>query len=260
MRSAVTSRATVLATRRRRQGLPLHDQPRRRDGRRRRDGVPRGRRGREHGVLPVPPDLPLPSRRPSRFLISEALRGEGAILRLPDGTRVHGAATIRDGELAPRDIVARAIDFEMKQSRRRTTCSSTSRTRAPTSSASASRTSTSDACASASTSRQQPIPVVPAAHYMCGGVHDRPRRAHDDPAASGRSASRACTGLHGANRLASNSLLEGLVFGHRALRSAREDVESAGGAPPDVPDWDPGRAIRATRASSSRRTGTSSAA
>ncbi len=59
-RTRFVARATVLATRRRRQGLPLHDEPRRRDRRRRRDGLPRGRDDREHGVLPVPPDVPLP--------------------------------------------------------------------------------------------------------------------------------------------------------------------------------------------------------
>ena len=74
------ARATVLATRRRRQGLPLHDEPRRRDRRRRRDGVPRGRRDREHGVLPVPPDVPLSPAGARASCISEALRGEGAVL------------------------------------------------------------------------------------------------------------------------------------------------------------------------------------
>jgi L-aspartate oxidase len=85
-----------------------------------------------------------------------------------------------------------------------------------------------------------PIPVVPAAHYVCGGVCTDLRAQTTLPGllAAGEV---ACTGLHGANRLASNSLLEGLVFGHRAAATARDIALS--GKPPNVPDWDPGRAV-----------------
>src|SRR5207249_11289919 len=85
------------------------------------------------------------------------------------------------------------------------------------------------------------IPVVPAAHYVCGGVCTdlQGRTTLPGLLAAGEV---ACTGLHGANRLASNSLLEGLVFGRRAADAARgifaESVRS-----PSVPDWGPGRAV-----------------
>ena len=84
---------------------------------------------------------------------------------------------------------------------------------------------------------RQPIPVVPAAHYMCGGVvtDEQGRTDIDRLYASGEV---ACTGLHGANRLASNSLLEALVFSDRVLRSASERVSAERGLRfPDVPDW-----------------------
>jgi L-aspartate oxidase len=86
-----------------------------------------------------------------------------------------------------------------------------------------------------------PIPVVPAAHYVCGGVCTDLHARTSIPGllAIGEA---ACTGLHGANRLASNSLLEGLVFGHRAADAARELAAQAP-SPTRVPDWDPGRAV-----------------
>ena len=88
-----------------------------------------------------------------------------------------------------------------------------------------------------------PIPVVPAAHYMCGGlVTDlNARTALEQLYAAGET---AMTGLHGANRLASNSLLEAAVMGHRAAAAAREDARRGRRRSPDFPGWDPGRAMR----------------
>ncbi|HEY1852873.1 MAG TPA: L-aspartate oxidase [Candidatus Binataceae bacterium] len=175
------------------------------------------------------------------FLISEALRGEGAILRLPDGTpfmkRYHA-----DAELAPRDVVARAIDSEMK--RLGLDCvyldishhqASYIRERFP---------NIYKRClAYGFDLTAGPIPVVPAAHYMCGGVVTdlMARTAIPRLYAAGEV---AMTGLHGANRLASNSLLEAAVMGRRAFAALHEQLAHDEGSAPPFPEWDPGDAIK----------------
>ncbi len=149
------------------------------------------------------------------FLLSEAMRGEGAILRTLDGDpfmdRYHRAAS-----LAPRDVVARAIDFELKKSGAPHVILDAS----PIPEATLERHFP-DAVAGCRARGVEPtdgIPVVPAAHYVCGGVVIDSEGSSSLPGlfATGEV---ACSGVHGANRLASNSLLEAVVFADRAARA-----------------------------------------
>ena len=170
------------------------------------------------------------------FLITEALRGEGAHLTLPDGTRFMPAHDARL-ELAPRDIVARAIDFEMKKhgldhvwlDARPIVAERGEdflKDHFPTIHARCLQLGIDIA--------RQPIPVVPAAHYTCGGVVTDLDGRTDLPGlyAVGET---TYTGLHGANRLASNSLLECVVLG----RSCAGAIErQAPGSSPVLPPWD----------------------
>ncbi|KVM62166.1 L-aspartate oxidase [Burkholderia gladioli] len=171
------------------------------------------------------------------FLISEAVRGEGGLLKLPDGTRFMPAHDPR-AELAPRDIVARAIDFEIKK--RGIDCVYLDISHQPEAFLREHFPTIHARCLEFGIDiAKQPIPVVPAAHYTCGGVvTDLAGRT--DLAGLYAVGETSYTGLHGANRLASNSLLECLVIG----RAAAEAIETAGyervahGA---LPAWDESR-------------------
>jgi L-aspartate oxidase len=169
------------------------------------------------------------------FLISEAVRGEGGLLRLPDGTRFMPEHDARE-ELAPRDVVARAIDFEMKK--RGIDCVYLDISHKSPAFIQEHFPNINKRCLSYGIDiSKTPIPVVPAAHYTCGGVmtDDKGRTDIANLYAIGET---ACTGLHGANRLASNSLLECLVFGQMA---AEDILSQPNKASLQLPHWDESR-------------------
>ncbi|MGM8061400.1 L-aspartate oxidase [Vogesella indigofera] len=169
------------------------------------------------------------------FLVSEAVRGEGGILRLPDGTRFMPQHDER-AELAPRDVVARAIDFEMKK--HGLDCVYLDISYKPASFIQEHFPNIYAHCLELGIDiTQQPIPVVPAAHYTCGGlVTDLEGRTDVDGLYAVGEV--ACTGLHGANRLASNSLLECMVIG----KAAAANIVASKTVPlPAIPDWDDSR-------------------
>jgi len=169
------------------------------------------------------------------FLITEAMRGEGGLLRLPDGSRFMLAHDAR-AELAPRDIVARAIDYEMKK--HGLDCVYLDMTHKGEAFLRSHFPNIFARCRELGIDiARQSIPVVPAAHYTCGGIVADLAARTDVPGlyALGEA---ACTGLHGANRLASNSLLECVVFG----AAAADDIRAQKPAKlPKLPRWDESR-------------------
>ncbi len=167
------------------------------------------------------------------FLISEAVRGEGGVLRTLDGAsfmeRYHPQAS-----LAPRDVVARAIDRELKEKGDRHVLLDVSAIepqrlaeRFP---------GAVEGCRERGVDPGQGIPVVPAAHYVCGGVLTD-SMGHTSLAGLYATGEVACSGVHGANRLASNSLLEAVVFADRAARmvSYRLEIEDNRAVTPPLP-------------------------
>lgn len=168
------------------------------------------------------------------FLITEAVRGEGGLLLLPNGERFMHKFDER-AELAPRDIVARAIDYEMKKLGIDNVYLDISHKSKefildhfPT---------VYNKCLEFGIDiTKQPIPVVPAAHYTCGGlVTDKHGKTNiTNLYAIGEV---ACTGLHGANRMASNSLLECIVFGKAASEDIKEKIQTIAAIAPAKP-WD----------------------
>ena len=174
------------------------------------------------------------------FLVSEAVRGEGAILRLASGEAFMEKYDPK-AELAPRDIVARAIDSEIK--RTGADCVFLDITQRKPDFIKKRFPFIYKTCLQYGVDMtKEPIPVVPAAHFFCGGIATGPdgNTEMDGLYAIGEA---ACTGLHGANRLASNSLLEASVFARRCVRHIKERMQHLRRAgTPQLSSWHTGNA------------------
>ncbi|AGB77124.1 L-aspartate oxidase [Pseudocitrobacter corydidari] len=171
------------------------------------------------------------------FLLTEALRGEGAMLKRPDGSRFMPDFDAR-GELAPRDVVARAIDHEMK--RLGVDCMYLDISHKPEEFVRHHFPMIYEKLLGLGIDlTKEPVPVVPAAHYTCGGVmvDDNGRSDVDGLYAIGEV---SYTGLHGANRMASNSLLECLVYGWSAAEDINKRIANARQVE-TLPAWDESR-------------------
>lgn len=172
------------------------------------------------------------------FLISEAVRGEGGQLFTPDGRHFMDEVAPRWGDLAPRDIVARAIHREMVAHGYPHVLLDLTRAMKPAQIQERFPTIYQRCLQLGIDITREPIPVVPAAHYFCGGVlvNGWGRTSIERLYAVGEV---SCTGLHGANRLASTSLLEGLVWGDRAGRDIAARTELKRIATELIPPWEP---------------------
>src|SRR5450830_114078 len=179
------------------------------------------------------------------FLISEAVRGEGGLLKLPDGTRFMPQHDAR-AELAPRDVVARAIDFEIKK--HGLDCVYLDISHQSPAFLHEHFPNILQRCLELGIDiTKQSIPVVPAAHYTCGGVlTDLAGRT--DIAGLHAVGETACTGLHGANRLASNSLVECVVLARAAAQAIEAEETDEPSHVIELPAWDESRVTDADEA------------